>query len=301
MAGLPELRDLRVFLALVEELHFGRTAERLDISQARVSQTLSRLERRYRVRLFDRTSRRVTLTDDGARLRDLLAEPYAELVHILENARDELATTLTGEMRLGLHPFMAGGPLLDPILARFAELYPACEVRVVEAPLATPLAPLLDRSVDVVASRTAPPDPRVRVGPVLSEDQRLLAVADDHPLAARSEVTTDDVADYPVSSADGWTPEQDAAYFPLASTSGRPIRREYRATSLPDALAAAAAGLTVHPTVASLADYYQTRGLTMVPITDASPSRSFLLTLAQRPSRRALAFLGCASDVLGTR
>jgi len=65
-----ELRDIEIFLTLAEELHFGRTAERLRVSQARVSQAIRRQERRLGVALFDRTSRRVALTPVGRRLRE---------------------------------------------------------------------------------------------------------------------------------------------------------------------------------------------------------------------------------------
>ena len=57
-----ELRELRIFLVLAEELHFGRTAERLGISQPGVSEAVRVLESRIGVKVFDRTSRRVRLT-----------------------------------------------------------------------------------------------------------------------------------------------------------------------------------------------------------------------------------------------
>lgn len=58
-----------MFLTLAEELHFGRTGERLGISQGRVSQTMQRLERRFCLLLFQRTSRPVALTPADARFR----------------------------------------------------------------------------------------------------------------------------------------------------------------------------------------------------------------------------------------
>jgi DNA-binding transcriptional LysR family regulator len=57
-----ELRELRIFLVLADELHFGRTAERLSISQPGVSEAVRVLESRLGVKVFDRTSRRVRLT-----------------------------------------------------------------------------------------------------------------------------------------------------------------------------------------------------------------------------------------------
>ena len=65
-----ELRELRVFLVLAEERHFGRTAERLGLTQSRVSQSLRGLERKLGEQLVHRTSRRVTLTPRGERFRD---------------------------------------------------------------------------------------------------------------------------------------------------------------------------------------------------------------------------------------
>ena len=66
-----ELRELRIFLALAEELHFGRTAERLGISQPGVSEAVRTLESRLGVKVFDRTSRRVRLTSAGWAMRCL--------------------------------------------------------------------------------------------------------------------------------------------------------------------------------------------------------------------------------------
>jgi hypothetical protein len=64
-----ELRELRIFLVLSDELHFGRTAERFGISQPGVSEAVRVLESRLGVKVFDRTSRRVRLTPAGESLK----------------------------------------------------------------------------------------------------------------------------------------------------------------------------------------------------------------------------------------
>src|SRR5580700_9796744 len=74
-----ELRELRLFLVLGEELHFGRTAERLGISQPGVSEAVRVLESRLGVKVFDRTSRRVRLTPAGEELKGSLAPAPASL------------------------------------------------------------------------------------------------------------------------------------------------------------------------------------------------------------------------------
>ena len=72
-----ELSEIRVFLGLAEELHFGRTAERLHITPSYASQLIRRLETRLGGRLFDRTSRRVRLTPLGERLLVTLGPAHA--------------------------------------------------------------------------------------------------------------------------------------------------------------------------------------------------------------------------------
>ena len=70
--GEVELREIETFLVLTEELHFGRTAERLYLSQSRVSQTIRSMETSLGGRLFERTSRQVRLTPLGT---DRASEP----------------------------------------------------------------------------------------------------------------------------------------------------------------------------------------------------------------------------------
>ncbi|MFD0853538.1 LysR family transcriptional regulator, partial [Actinomadura adrarensis] len=74
-----ELRDIEIFLTLAEELHFGRTATRLRISPARVTQAIQKQERHIGGPLFERTSRTVRLTPLGSQLRDDLRPVYAGL------------------------------------------------------------------------------------------------------------------------------------------------------------------------------------------------------------------------------
>src|SRR5690349_22405787 len=81
-----DLRELRLFLVLCEELHFGRTAERLGLTTSRVSQTVRALERKLGDRLFRRTSRVVELTEAGQVLRAELGPAVAGLDRVLRTA-----------------------------------------------------------------------------------------------------------------------------------------------------------------------------------------------------------------------
>jgi DNA-binding transcriptional LysR family regulator len=79
--------EIEVFLVLAEELHFGRTAERLRLPQPRVSRLVAALERRAGGALFERTSRRVRLTPLGQQLASRLRPAYAQLTAALDEAR----------------------------------------------------------------------------------------------------------------------------------------------------------------------------------------------------------------------
>ena len=104
--------EIEVFLVLAEELHFGRTAERLCLQQPRVSRLVARLERRAGGVLFDRTSRRVRLTPLGEQLRGRLQLAYGEITAAIEggtrglagNHRGAAGRELDHHARLGADP-----------------------------------------------------------------------------------------------------------------------------------------------------------------------------------------------------
>jgi DNA-binding transcriptional LysR family regulator len=96
-----ELRELRIFLSLADELHFGRTAERLGISQPAVSEAVRALESRLGVKVFDRTSRRVRLTPAGEALQRNLTPAMAAVDQALADT-SELSAAVRGLLRVDL-------------------------------------------------------------------------------------------------------------------------------------------------------------------------------------------------------
>ena len=125
-----ELRELRIFLVLADELHFGRTAERLGISQPGVSEAVRILESRLGVKVFDRTSRRVRLTPAGEGLKCGLVPALAALDRALAET-SELSHAVRGLLRAGF-VLTTEGPALSRLIAAFQARYPACEVRLQE-------------------------------------------------------------------------------------------------------------------------------------------------------------------------
>jgi DNA-binding transcriptional LysR family regulator len=294
-----ELREVEVFLTLSELLHFGQTAERLQISHGRVSQILQDLEAKLGVRLLDRTSRRVTLTPAGARLRTRLGEPYAQLREVLRDTRAH-AEQITGELRLGLLFPSSGGPKLPQIIDLFERRHPGASVSIRDLPFDDPLGPLRRGEIDVMACRLPINQPDLTVGPVLASDHRILAVAIDHPLANRKDISVEDLADCLVHDAGGRLPrEYIDTLVPPRTPRGRRIPRRHIGTPSPtQLLAMVARGEIVHPTISTFPDHFRHPNVTFVPIRDLPPMKAGLLWRAAGQTAGILSFAQAAADIV---
>jgi DNA-binding transcriptional LysR family regulator len=178
------LRHLRYFVAVAEELHFGRAAERLHMSQPPLSQRIRALEARAGGRLLERTSRRVELTPLGRRL---LPEAQALLAHAdqVSVLLDALAEEELHELRVGLPPDLPA-TVVGGILAACRAAHPAAEVDLVQGH-----PQLLEQELRAgrlsLALLRQPTGPGPRSGAVLRRPLGALLRADD-PLAAADEL-----------------------------------------------------------------------------------------------------------------
>jgi DNA-binding transcriptional LysR family regulator len=297
MLAPVELREVRVFLALAEELHYGRTAERLELTPSRVSQIVRVLEARIGGRLFDRTSRRVTLTPEGERLRSEIAAPYVALLGAVERAHERLQQ-VAGELRLGLLFPSSGGPRLTQIVELFESRHPGAQLSIREVRFDDPLGPLRRGEIDVMACRLPIEQPDLAVGPILSSDARIVAVATGHPLATRASVSVEDLADYEAHDAGNRLPREYLdTLIPPQTPSGREIRRRHMPTPSPSqVLATVATGAIVHPTISSFPDHFRHPGVTFVPIRDLPPMRSGLVWRKARETAAVRAFASAAAE-----
>ncbi|ARU51213.1 hypothetical protein CBR64_06610 [Cellulosimicrobium cellulans] len=187
-----ELRDIEIFLTLAEELHFGRTAERLHVSAPRVSQAIAKQERRIGAPLFERTSRRVTLTPLGEQLRADLEAGYRR---ILEGVESAASTARAARETL---TFGVMGPLwqeLAPVTALFRARNPHVDLRMREVRIDEPFRLLRDGEVDVALLWLPVEEKDLAVGPVTFTEPIVLAVGRTHPLATRSSVSVAELAD----------------------------------------------------------------------------------------------------------
>lgn len=190
-----DLRHLRYFVAVAEELHFGRAAERLGISQPPLSDQIRGLEATLGTQLFQRTQRQVTLTSSGRVLHDEATKliAHAERVsEVMASARSGSA----GQLFLGCVPTGLFGAL-PAILGEGRAALGALEVRVTEAHTAQIVAAVLDGSLDagLVWEDRAPPTLAIRP---LERVRFIAALHHSHALAATQRVALADLADDPL-------------------------------------------------------------------------------------------------------
>jgi DNA-binding transcriptional LysR family regulator len=297
-----ELRELRVFLTLAEELHFGHSAQRLGLTSSRVSQSLRDLERKLGGQLLHRTSRRVRLTPFGEHFLAEARPVYDQLADVLARAR-AANHRLEGTLRLGLLFPTAGGPHLSTIIEAFEHDHPDCEVQISEVLFDDPLGPLRRGEIDVMAMRLPINRPDMVVGPTLSSEPRVLQVARNHPLASRREVSVEDIADYHVIALNGFPTETIEAVIPHRTPTGRTIRRR-RVRPTPrtplEVEALIARGVIVHPTVPSYATYFRHPDITHIPINDMAPSATGLIWQRRTSDPRIREFVRTTRHVLAT-
>jgi DNA-binding transcriptional LysR family regulator len=294
-----ELRELRAFLSVAEELHFGRAAERLGITPSYVSQTIRTLEAKIGGRLLDRTSRRVRLTSLGEELRSGIERSYRELLDSVSAVRTS-ATGVAGVLRLGMYTPINGGPHMLDIIRAFESRHPECRVALIDTGFGRDQVQWLrDSEADLLAMRLPLHADDVVIGPILSRELRVLAVATDHPLADRESVSVEDLVPYAIPDVPTLPREMMEALIPSHTPSGKELHRvELR--SISEAMMRVASHETVHPTVPSFAQYHQHPGVTTIPIRDLPPSETALVRLASNRSPKIEAFLHVAVDVLST-
>jgi len=257
-----ERREVEIFLTLAEELHFGRTADRLLVSQARVSQTIAKLERRFGVSLFERTSRRVARTPIGAAL---YTDVRAGHDRIEKGVAAALAAGrgVTGTLTVGLEA-PAVAELAAEVFARFRARHPDVEVVFRETGFTDPLDLLRAGEVDVAVTNAPVDEEEFEEGPEVYREPVVLAMARGHHLAGRRTVGLTDL--------DGETVFR-------AGRRAAPYRREpdRTAATLLDLMALIARGEGVCPLAAHAADSFARPTLAMVPFIPGSPQVRWVL------------------------
>lgn len=271
-----ELRHLRHFLAIANEGNLTRAAARLHLSQPALTRSLRQLEQHLGVRLADRSTHHLCLTDAGRSFRVRAATALAAVDAALDP--DRLGTW---PLRLG-HAWSALGAYTTPLLRRWHQAHPETPLELLRIDDRT--AGLSTGRADAAVVRGPLTEPGLHSAYLLSE-ARVAALPDDSPLARRPELTLADLAGQVVTvntvsgttSGDLWP----AGHGPTATV---------RVGNTDDWLAAIASGRAVGVSTAATVNLHPHPGVSYRPLVDA-PAVPVALAWTDPPSHPAVADL----------
>ena len=295
-----DLRQLRYFVAVAEELSFTRAAIRLHLSQPPLSQQIQALERDLGVQLLERDKRNVALTEPGRvfleEARQILAKAEEARSHVLA-----AAAGYSGQLRLAYTVSVSFHPALPQALLRYGQIAPNVHIQLNEMYSEPQFAALLAGQIDVGFVRDEPQhmkDARNLRLAVIDREPLLLALPSGHPLAARKSVRLAEVADDAFISQ----PRELAATLydrlvKLAAKAGFKPRINQHAQQINGLLALVAAGLGLALVPATMRTV-RLAGVSYVPLED--PDAYLLLAAASRAHDRSPAlekFLATVAEV----
>ncbi|MEU1819368.1 LysR family transcriptional regulator [Streptomyces roseifaciens] len=300
-----ELRQVRYFVAVAEELHFGRAAERLHIVQPTVSQQIQRLERELDLKLFDRTTRTVTLTAAG---HTFLTHAHA-LLQAERSANEAMAAFRAEQestLRVGTSTGL--GLRLDAVLTALTERAPQLLVELVSAPQVARLQQVRDGELDAAFVRGADLAPRtdgadhspgLELLPLWC-DALVAALPAGHPLATQPDVALSDLAGLPlrITPRDTNPLLVDTVIGACRAAGFDPVMGAAFTTDQ-DTLAAIATGRpswTVY--YASQAEIQPAPRISFRPFATPAPAvRTYLAVRPDPPSRRLAALLDACNSL----
>jgi DNA-binding transcriptional LysR family regulator len=308
-----DVRELRYFIAVAEELNFTRAAERLGMAQPPLSVAVGKLERKLGVRLLERTSRRVTLTPAGATLLEQGRIAVESLTAAVERARRQgtRPDRLTVAVKAG-----SGTDLLRRVAERCAQDPQMPQVHIVFAHSGGPAAAVRGGTADVAIVRT-PFDQRGLDTEVLLAEPRVAALPADHRLARRRRLRRADLADEPMPR---WVGQADAAaraYWAgdtmppnplppaaIPATAAPPAARAPEGPEISDInqlLDAVALGQAVAYVPISVARRHSGAELAFLPVSDLSPSEVVAAWPELSRSRAVAGFVRAAAEAAAGR
>jgi len=185
-----ELRQLRYFLAVADELHFGRAAQKLHMSQPPLTVQIRRLEKELGLSLFDRSTRRVALTPMGAAFQQRVRAVLDDLDDAVEEI-NEVGSGRRGRLRVGFVS-SASYTVIPQAVRLFRELQPRVDLVLRPLTSGEQIEGLLEGDLDLGLIRDPEPAPGLVLESLLTEE--LIAVLPSrHPLASQMSVSPDDL------------------------------------------------------------------------------------------------------------
>lgn len=184
--------QLKYFLGLAEELHFGKAASRLHVSQPPLSRQIQALEQELRISLFVRSNQRVSLTEAGAAFYKDIRDIFTSLERAIDNARG-IATGEVGRLSIGMTGSVSYG-IMPRLLREFSQQAPAVRLEIQHLVKAAQIQGLMDRRLSLGFTRSPVQLPDITSIPIHREPF-LVAMHESHPLARHSEISLSELAD----------------------------------------------------------------------------------------------------------
>lgn len=259
-----QIQQIECLIILAEELHFGRTAERLGLSQSRVSQLIAALEARVGARLVERTSRRVALTRLGEQFVKEVRPAYRALATTFARARERAMHGTLEELRIGFT-----GTVYEEIAHSFRimreEHGVAVDMR--DLPVGSPFSAVLNGEVDAAIVELPVHEAELTVGYHFPPEDQVVALAQHHRLAERDAIDVEELAELDLlhrigDAADYWK----AARTPPATPAGVPISSSAGITTIQQGMALAASGQYALLVCRPVLEYNSRRDVRFVPV-----------------------------------
>jgi len=284
-----DLRKLRYFVAVAEELHFGRAAERLHIAQPVLSRQIRSLEDELGVEVFDRDRRGTLLTPAGEQLLQDAVPLLASAQALLRRAKAAGQDTPT--LTIGFMP----GITLTPATAAFSSVRPGVNVRLLRTSWDDQVDVLLDGRADVGIVRLPIDQHGLQVRSLFTEP-RLVMLPAEHRLADRASVTVRDLAGEHLLQDPDAVPEWRDVALELRDRRRPEVPAIHQVEEKLE-LVASGAGICVLPL--STAGFYTRPDVIALPVEDIGPNEVALAWVAARRSPLIHDFAEAATKTLG--
>lgn len=289
-----EIRHLRYFVAVAEELSFTTAAQRLHMAQPPLSRAVKSLEKQLGVQLLDRTTRKVELTSAG----ELLLEEAREAIGRFETAlaRAAQAGRVEGrKLRIGFRP-AASLPLLEPIVREFRRRHPETIVESSRIEWSDQVSCLLTGRVDIAFVLYPIHHDGIEVLPLLATS-RAVAMPSDHPMGGSEVLKLQDLSGHalavPAGAPADWQRFWTASPRPIDVGVGEPPR----VSNADESLAVVLSGQALVIAISTVLTYYRDGSLAIVPIEDIAPGVIGLASRSDRTHPGIDSFIDVAEEV----
>jgi LysR family transcriptional regulator, benzoate and cis,cis-muconate-responsive activator of ben and cat genes len=293
-----DLRQLRYFVAVAEELHFSRAAARLNLAQSALSAQIRSLEEEVGGPLLHRSTRRVSLTPAGESLLSDARELLASSDVAMRRAR-ALALGELGVLRIAaLGP--APGGILAPVLDRFGTRHPRVRVEMRTLAFSELVEGLRSGRADIAFLYEPIDEPDLITTPLLTEP-RVAVLSASHRLAGRESVTPGDLRGETFITHPDSVPQRWRDFWVLVDEIGERPKVSPRTTdTLDEWLHLIGRGIGIDTCPALISRYYSWPEVSFVPLQDAAPAEMVLARRVDTEDRMVQEFTDLAMEIART-